>query len=207
MLGVQVSEGVRVLFTRGWCLSGAGKSSLFQAIFRLVERTSVDGEIRIDDVDISRLKLDYLRSHLSVIPQTPVLFSGTLRYNLDPFDAYTDDECLTALQAVLINHPAGLNTLVAEFGNNFSVGECQLICVARALLKPSKILLIDEATANVDHETDARIQQVIAEKFNDRTILTIAHRLNTVADSDRILVMDHGRVAQFDQPHRILQQL
>ena len=190
---------------------GAGKSSLFQALFRLVERSAVDGTILIDNIDISRIRLDHLRSHLSVIPQTPILFSGTLRYNLDPFEIYTDEECLAALEAVQLkhrvrNHSAGLSLPVAESGSNFSVGECQLICVARAILKKSKILLIDEATANIDHETDALIQAVIIDQFRDRTILTIAHRLNTVAKSDRILVMEQGRVAHFDVPRNILQQ-
>ena len=113
---------------------------------------------------------------------------------------------MKALEDVHLNHRVGLSTPVAEFGKNFSVGECQLICVARALLKRSKILLIDEATANLDHETDRLIQQVIVEKLSDRTILTIAHRLDTIANNDRILLMDQGRVAQFDVPNRILQQ-
>src|SRR3984957_20883239 len=181
---------------------GAGKSSLFQALFRLVERSAVDGEILIDDIDISRLRLDHLRSHLSVIPQTPVLFSGTLRYNLDPFEIYTDEECLAALEAVQLkhrvrNHSAGLSLPVAESGSNFSVGECQLICVARAILKQSKILLIDEATAHVDIKTDELIQQILREKFMNQTIITIAHRLNTVMDSDKIVIMNDGIIAEY----------
>lgn len=185
---------------------------MFQALFRLVERAAIDGEILIDNIDISRLKLEHLRSRLSVIPQTPILFSGTLRFNLDPFNIYTDEQCLKVLEDVqlnhrLITHPTDLNISIAEFGNNLSVGERQLICVARALLKQSKILLIDEATANVDWETDVLIQQIIANRFNDRTILTIAHRLNTIANSDRILVMDHGYVSQFDQTSEVLQTI
>lgn len=191
--------------------TGSGKSSLFQALFRLVERSCVDGEILVDDVDISRLTLNHLRSRFSVIPQTPLLFSGTLRYNLDPFEMYTDEKCLTALEAVQLkhlvrNHPDGLYLLVAESGSNFSVGERQLLCVARAILKESKILLIDEATANVDQKTDALIQAVIADKFGDHTILTIAHRLNTIAKNDRILMMEQGWVTKFDIPENILQQ-
>ncbi|CAF1377431.1 unnamed protein product [Adineta ricciae] len=141
----------------------------------------------------------------------PVLFSGTLRYNLDPSGIYTDQQCFDALDAVQLkhrvcNHPDGLYLSVAEYGSNFSVGECQLICIARAILKKSKILLIDEATANVDQQTDALIQAAMSERFCDRTILTIAHRLNTIAHSDRILVMERGRIANFDIPKNILDQ-
>ena len=184
---------------------GAGKSSLIQALFRLVDLSAISGTIMIDGIDIGRLSLNYLRSHLSVIPQVPILFCGTLRYNIDPFEQFSDDECLAVLESVQIkrlveNHPDGLRLLVAESGTNLSAGERQLICVARAILKRSKILLIDEATAHVDHATDAMIQEVIAEKFRDRTILTIAHRLNTVANSDRILMLQQGEVASFDVP-------
>ncbi|CAF1203015.1 unnamed protein product [Didymodactylos carnosus] len=189
--------------------TGAGKSSLFQAIFRLVERRSVDGQIVIDGFDIGSISLNHLRSRLSVIPQQPILFAGTLRYNLDPFEQFTDEQCLLALESVqlkhlVFDHPAGLHLLVAESGSNFSAGQCQLICVARAILKQSKILMIDEATANVDRTTDSLIQTVIADKFRDRTILTIAHRLNTVAKSDRIVVLHQGMVTDFDIPSNIL---
>jgi len=190
---------------------GAGKSSLFQAICRLVGRSSVDGKILIDDIDISRITLHHLRSCLSIIPQVPVLFSGTLRYNLDPFEIYTDNECLVALELVRLKHrisahPDGLYLPVIESGSAFSVGERQLICLARAILRQSKIVLIDEATANVDQETDRLIQSVILDKFHDRTILTIAHRLNTIAANDRILMMEQGRIANFDIPQNIFQQ-
>ncbi|CAF4035454.1 unnamed protein product [Rotaria sp. Silwood2] len=189
--------------------TGAGKSSLFQAIFRLIDRQSVSGQIFIDSIDINCISLYHLRSRLSVIPQLPILFAGTLRYNLDPFEQYTDEQCLLALESVQLKHivsnsPAGLHQLVAESGSNFSAGQCQLICVARAILKQSKILMIDEATANVDRATDSLIQNVIAEKFQNRTILTIAHRLNTVAKSDRIIVLHQGRVVDFDIPNNIL---
>jgi ABC-type multidrug transport system fused ATPase/permease subunit len=188
---------------------GAGKSSLFQAVFRLIDRGSVNGQILIDGIDINGISLHTLRSRLSVIPQLPILFAGTLRYNLDPFEQYTDEQCLLALESVQLkqivsNNPAGLDQLVAESGSNYSAGQCQLICVARAILKQSRILMIDEATANVDRTTDSLIQNVIAEKFHDRTILTIAHRLNTVAKCDRIVVLDQGMVADFDIPNNIL---
>ncbi|CAF4393198.1 unnamed protein product, partial [Adineta steineri] len=135
-------------------------------------------------------------------------FCGTLRYNIDPFEQFSDDECLTALEAVQLkqlvrSHPDGLHLLVAESGTNLSAGERQLICVARAILKKSHILLIDEATANVDHVTDRMIQEVIADKFRDRTILTIAHRLNTVVNSDRILMLQQREIVYFDVPINI----
>ncbi len=188
---------------------GAGKSSLFQAIFRLIDRQSITGQILIDGIDINAISLHDLRSRLSVIPQIPILFAGTLRYNLDPFEQYTDDQCILALESVQLRHivsnsPAGLHQLVAESGSNFSAGQCQLICVARAILKQSRILMIDEATANVDRTTDSLIQNVITEKFHNRTILTIAHRLNTVAKSDRIIVLHQGMIVDFDIPNNIL---
>lgn len=138
----------------------------------------------------------------------PILFCGTLRYNIDPFEQFSDEECVEALEAVQLKqliraHPDGLHLPVAESGTNLSAGERQLICVARAILKKSRILLIDEATANVDYATDRMIQGVISEKFRDRTILTIAHRLNTVVDSDRILMLQQGEVAYFGVPSNI----
>lgn len=188
---------------------GAGKSSLFKGIFRFIDRSRVDGEILIDDIDISRIPLDYLRSHLCVIPQQPILFSGTLRYNLDPFNHYSDEQCLRALEDVQLKqfvskNSAGLLMSIAESGGNLSAGQCQLICIARAIMKKSKILLIDEATANLDENTDELIQAIIADKFQDRTVLTIAHRLTTVVKSDRILVLDKGEIINLDTPNNIL---
>lgn len=190
--------------------TGAGKSSLFKGIFRLIHRSNIEGEILIDDIDISRVTLNHLRSHLGTIPQQPMIFSGTLRYNLDPFNHYSDEQCWTALEDVQLkqfvsSHPSGLLLLIGESGNNLSVGQCQLICIARAILKKSKVLLIDEATANIDQKTDEIIQEVIANKFQDRTVLTIAHRLNTVAKSDRIIVLDKGNIVNFDTTMHILQ--
>ncbi|UJR38401.1 hypothetical protein I4U23_031070 [Adineta vaga] len=189
--------------------TGAGKSSLFQAIFRLIEQQSTNGQILIDGIDISAISLHDLRSRLSVIPQTPILFAGTLRFNLDPFEQYTDEQCLLALEsvqlkAIVTNNVDGLHQLVSESGSNFSAGQCQLICVARAILKQSKILMIDEATANVDRMTDSLIQNVIKEKFHNRTILTIAHRLNTVAKNDRIMILHQGVIVDIDIPQNIL---
>jgi len=186
--------------------TGAGKSSLFQAILRLVEADS--GGIIIDDIETSKLGLQDLRSHLAVIPQSPTILSGTVRYNLDPFHQHSDASIWSALDACqlrgLVHSLGGLDGELAELGSNLSVGECQLICVARALLRPSKVLLVDEATANVDARTDALIQRVLRDKFADRTVIVIAHRLQTILDMDKIIVMSAGRVAEVGSPAELL---
>ncbi|CAF0930494.1 unnamed protein product [Adineta ricciae] len=192
--------------------TGAGKSSIFQALFRLTDKSTVTGQLLIDGIDISRISLRNLRSKLNVIPQSPVLFSNTLRYNLDPFRHYTDEQIWNALEAVqlkskIANLEDQLNTKVAEYGNNWSVGECQLICVARAILKPSQILLIDEATAHIDMKTDHIIQQIIRDKFRNYTILTIAHRLNTIIDNDRIVIMNNGIITNYGIPQQLLSHI
>ncbi|XP_053600633.1 ATP-binding cassette sub-family C member 4-like isoform X2 [Plodia interpunctella] len=186
--------------------TGAGKSSIIQALFRLAY---LEGTILIDDVDISTLGLHDLRKKISIIPQEPVLFSGTLRKNLDPFNNYPDSVLLNALYNVEMQMDLeGADMLyypVAEGGGNFSVGERQLVCLARAIVNNDRILVLDEATANVDAQTDALIQTAIREHFNHCTVLTVAHRLNTVIDSDKILVLDAGKLIEFDHPHKLLQ--
>ncbi|RZB40188.1 ABC tran and/or MMR HSR1 domain containing protein, partial [Asbolus verrucosus] len=187
--------------------TGAGKSSLISALFRLAP---IDGSIVIDDVDTKDISLNSLRSKISIIPQEPVLFSGTLRKNLDPFDEYDDDQLWNALEEVKLKTvvselPSGLTSNVSEGGSNFSVGQRQLLCLARAVVRSNKILILDEATANVDPQTDELIQTTIRRKFEDCTVLTIAHRLHTVMDSDKILVMDAGRAVEFDHPHILLE--
>ncbi|RMX50857.1 hypothetical protein pdam_00017257 [Pocillopora damicornis] len=187
--------------------TGSGKSSLGVLLWRLVEPEQ--GSMHIDDVDIRQIGLEDLRSRISIIPQDPVLFVGTVRYNLDPFKEHSDNEIWTALERAHLREtvdslPAQLMAPVSENGENFSVGERQLICMARALLRNSKILLLDEATASIDPETDSKIQDTIRESFKHCTLLTIAHRLHTVMDSDRILVMDHGKIAEFDTPAALL---
>ncbi|XP_063224295.1 probable multidrug resistance-associated protein lethal(2)03659 [Bacillus rossius redtenbacheri] len=187
--------------------TGAGKSSLIAALFRL---TSVEGSVLIDGVDTKTIGLHDLRTKLSIIPQEPVLFSGSLRKNLDPFDQYSDDVLWNTLDEVELKEvvkdlPAGLNHKMAEGGSNFSVGQRQLVCLARAIVRNNKILVMDEATANVDPRTDAFIQETVRRKFADCTVLTIAHRLLTVMDSDRILVMDAGSAVELDRPHVLLQ--
>ncbi|XP_055676629.1 probable multidrug resistance-associated protein lethal(2)03659 [Lutzomyia longipalpis] len=185
--------------------TGAGKTSLIGALFRMA---IVEGKITIDGADTANLSLHDLRSHLSIIPQDPVLFSGTLRDNLDPFGDFSDDELWKALNEVELKgiaaHQSGLDMPVKAGGNNFSVGQRQLICLARAILRNNRILVLDEATANVDPHTDALIQRTIKERFKTCTVLTIAHRLNTIMDSDRVLVMHNGVVAEFASPSDLL---
>uniref|UniRef100_A0A7S1NHE9 ATP-dependent transporter ycf16 n=1 Tax=Eutreptiella gymnastica TaxID=73025 RepID=A0A7S1NHE9_9EUGL len=187
--------------------TGAGKSTLLVALYRLSELTS--GTIYIDGVDISQVDLATLRQAISIIPQTPILFTGTIRYNLDPFQQRTDAEIWRALgQANLTDVvevlPGKLDFKVAEGGESFSVGQRQLLCLARALLRRSKILMIDEATANIDPSTDNLIQETIRTQFQDCTTITIAHRLNTIIDSDRVLVLSYGWMMQFDTPAKLL---
>ncbi|KAJ0181224.1 hypothetical protein K1T71_003309 [Dendrolimus kikuchii] len=188
--------------------TGAGKSSLINALFRLAK---IDGKIIIDGRDTSTMGLHELRSQISIIPQEPVLFSGTMRHNLDPFDEYPDQVLWRALEEVelkeaMMELPAGLSSRMSEGGGNFSVGQRQLVCLARAIVRRNRLLVLDEATANVDPQTDALIQTTIRNKFADCTVLTIAHRLHTVMDSDKVLVMDAGQMVEFDHPHNLLQK-
>ncbi|XP_054155714.1 ATP-binding cassette sub-family C member 2-like [Oppia nitens] len=187
--------------------TGAGKSSLTLALFRLIEPTM--GRIVIDGIDISQLGLHELRSRLTIIPQEPVLFSGTIRSNLDPFDKFSDDDLWSVLEQshlkeFVVSTDAGLDHPVTESGDNMSVGQRQLVCLARALLRHTSILILDEATAAVDVETDALIQQTIRQEFKSCTVLTIAHRINTILDYNRVLVLSDGRVAEFDSPDKLL---
>ncbi|XP_031660659.1 canalicular multispecific organic anion transporter 2 isoform X1 [Oncorhynchus kisutch] len=187
--------------------TGAGKSSMTLCLFRLLE--AAGGEITIDGVKISEIGLHDLRSKLTIIPQEPVLFSGSLRMNLDPFERYSDGEVWKALELshlnkFVSNQPAKLELECSEGGENLSVGQRQLVCLARALLRKTRILILDEATAAIDLETDDLIQSTIRTQFEDCTVFTIAHRLNTIMDYTRVLVLDKGQIAEFDTPTNLL---
>ncbi|CAL1528365.1 unnamed protein product [Lymnaea stagnalis] len=183
--------------------TGAGKSSLMLVLFRLVE--PCQGQIIIDGIDVSKLGLYDLRQKLTILPQDPVLFTGTLRTNLDPFGKSSDKDIWKALDHCHLKNfveklTEGLDFQVGEGGNNLSIGQRQLMCLGRALLRKTKILVLDEATAAVDVETDELIQKTIRSEFKACTVLTIAHRLNTIMDYDRILVLDNGMIVEFDAP-------
>jgi len=214
--------------------TGAGKSSLALALFRGLE--AEQGKILIDDVDIGLIGLQDLRESITIVPQDPTLFTGTIRSNLDPFNLFTDEDIFTALRRVqLIGAPSSttnpstpitpgfpdsptgtstpvtnknvflnLSSPVTESGNNLSQGQRQLLCLARALLKNPKVLMMDEATASIDYNTDSKIQETIRELKS--TIITIAHRLQTIVDYDKVLVLDKGHVVEYGHPHELLKK-
>jgi ABC-type multidrug transport system fused ATPase/permease subunit len=206
--------------------TGAGKSSIMTALYRLVELSS--GSISIDGVDVSKIGLTDLRSGLSIIPQDAVLFSGTLRSNLDPFNLHDDERLWDALKrSYLVERngpssiadgslPSGaqtptsiqgpkltLDSIIEDEGGNLSIGQRSLVSLARALVLDTKIIILDEATASVDFQTDRQIQETISTEFQDRTILCIAHRLRTIIGYDRICVLDAGQIAEMDTPSNL----
>ncbi|XP_025736505.1 ATP-binding cassette sub-family C member 2 isoform X1 [Callorhinus ursinus] len=187
--------------------TGAGKSSLTNGLFRILE--AAGGQIIIDGVDIASIGLHDLRKKLTIIPQDPILFSGSLRMNLDPFNNHSDEEIWKALELAHLKSfvsglQLGLSHEVTEAGDNLSIGQRQLLCLARALLRKSKILVMDEATAAVDLETDHLIQTTIQKEFSHCTTITIAHRLHTIMDSDKIMVLDNGKIVEYGSPQELL---
>ncbi|XP_078163873.1 putative ABC transporter C family member 15 [Carex rostrata] len=189
--------------------TGCGKSTFIQALFRIVEPRQ--GTIEIDNVDICKIGLHDLRSRLSIIPQEPTLFEGTVRRNLDPLNEYTDEEIWEVLDKCQLGDlirgcEKKLDSSVVENGENWSVGQRQLFCLGRVLLKRSNILVLDEATASVDSATDKIIQETIRKEFSDCTVLTVAHRIHTVIDSDLILVLSDGKVLEYDTPSKLLER-
>ncbi|KAF9282831.1 hypothetical protein BGZ68_005732 [Mortierella alpina] len=188
---------------------GSGKTTLLISLLRVVE--AAEGRILIDSVDVREIGLQDLRSKIAIIPQEPVLFVGTIRSNLDPFHRRTDQEIWAALDAVHLsdnikqNMPLKLETPIIENGRNFSLGQRQLFCIARAILFQSRILVLDEATSAVDIQTDLLIQETIKKNFANCTVLMIAHRLNTIIECDKILVMEDGRVVEFEHPTKLIE--
>lgn len=209
--------------------TGSGKSSLTMSLFRIAELSH--GKILIDDIDISKISLDCLRSSIEIVPQNPVLFSGKIRDYLDPLKEFTDEEIWIALDKchmrliilqlaansldttnttnttnTSLNGIQGLDAIIHDNGCNLSVGERQMLVLSRAVLKGAKILIMDEATASIDYETDAKIQQVLQNEFQSSTVLTIAHRIETILHCDKILVMSLGQVVQYESPKTLIQQ-
>jgi ATP-binding cassette, subfamily C (CFTR/MRP), member 1 len=187
--------------------TGSGKSSLINALFRIEKLRC--GRILIDGIDIASVPLQILRSRLGIIPQDPVMFSASVRFNLDPLGIHSDEELWEVLKRVemgdtISSFPSKLLEIVSEGGENLSVGQRQLICIARVLLRRPKLLVLDEATASIDNETDHIIQRMIRDQFADSTVLTIAHRLHTIIDSDKIMVLDQGKIVEMDSPDKLL---
>ncbi|KAI8552981.1 hypothetical protein RHMOL_Rhmol06G0309700 [Rhododendron molle] len=188
--------------------TGSGKSTLIQTLFRIIEPAA--GQIQIDGINISSIGLHDLRSRLSIIPQDPTMFAGTVRTNLDPLEEYTDEHIWEALDKCQFGDEVRkkegkLDSAVTENGENWSMGQRQLVCLGRVLLKKSKVLVLDEATASVDTATDNLIQQTLKQHFSDCTVLTIAHRITSVVDSDMVLLLDNGLIEEYDTPTKLLE--
>ncbi|CAG9762940.1 unnamed protein product [Ceutorhynchus assimilis] len=183
--------------------TGAGKSSVISALFRLY---NFDGIVKVDGIDTKQISLDYLRNKISIIPQDPLLFQGTIRQNIDPHNSYSDDDIWKTLDKVhMREHIDNLELTITDHGSNFSTGQRQLICLARAIIKKNKIVVLDEATANMDPDTEIFAQQAIDDNFKDSTVFIIAHRLHAVLHCDRIIVLDKGQIVEFDDPRRLLE--
>ncbi|KAI5396775.1 ATP-binding cassette sub- C member 8, variant 4, partial [Lathyrus oleraceus] len=187
--------------------TGSGKSTLISALFRLVEPSR--GDILIDGLNICSMGLKDLRMKLSIIPQEPTLFKGSIRTNLDPLGLYSDDDIWKAIEKCQLKEPISklpslLDSSVSDEGGNWSLGQRQLFCLGRVLLKRNKILVLDEATASIDSATDAILQRVIREEFEECTVITVAHRVPTVIDSDMVMVLSYGKLMEYDEPSKLM---
>ncbi|GMJ04421.1 multidrug resistance-associated protein 14, ATP-binding cassette C10 [Hibiscus trionum] len=207
-----VLHGISCIFEGGSKIgivgrTGSGKTTFISALFRLVE--PVDGEIIIDNLNICEIGLHDLRSHLGIIPQDPTLFGGSVRYNIDPLEQHTDSEIWEVLEKCQLREAVqakegGLNSIVVQDGSNWSTGQRQLFCLGRALLKRSRILVLDEATASIDNATDSIIQKTIRTEFDDCTVITVAHRIPTVMDCNMVLGISDGKLVEFDEPMKLM---
>ncbi|XP_042487305.1 ABC transporter C family member 3-like, partial [Macadamia integrifolia] len=188
--------------------TGSGKSTLVQSLFHMLEPTA--GQIHIDGINIFKIGLHDLRSRLSIIPQDPTMFEGTLRSNLDPLEVYTDEQIWEALDKCqfgdeIRKKEGKLDSSVTENGENWSMGQRQLICLVRVLLKRSKVLILDEATASMDTATDYLIQQTLRQHFSGSTVIIIAHRITSILDIDMVLLLDNGLILEYDSPAKLLE--
>ena len=187
--------------------TGSGKSTISLCLFRILEAYS--GKIYIDGVDISRVGLKKLRESITIIPQDSTLMDGTLRYNIDPVNCYTDKEITQVMKQIgfdyiLTLNKEGLDQKISENGSNLSIGEKQLICITRAILRKSRIIVLDEATASIDYKTEEIIQKALNEILASSTMICIAHRIKTVMNADKILVLENGEIMEFDSPNNLL---
>ncbi|VDM81163.1 unnamed protein product, partial [Strongylus vulgaris] len=183
-----------------------GKSSIAKGLLRLVEKA--DGDVFIDGVNIAELGLHELRSRITIIPQDPILFSSTLRFNVDPFNQFADSDIWVALEACQLKEMVlkqnGLYTEIEEGGKNISLGERQLLCLCRSLLEGGEILILDEATASLDYATQMLVNEVVRVHFRSATVITIAHKLETIGNCDRVMVIEDGIVVEYDTPENLL---
>lgn len=178
--------------------TGAGKSSIISTLFRLY---NYEGQIFIDDVEIKTLSLEFLRQHISIIPQDPIMFQGTIRSNIDPLQQYTDEEIWKTINKIqLKNIIPSLDLVITDNTSNFSTGQRQLICLARAIIRKNRIVVLDEATSNMDPETEFLIQKAIVENFSQCTVFIIAHRLQSILDCHKVIVMEKGEIMEYEDP-------
>uniref|UniRef100_A0A8I6WKU6 ABC transporter domain-containing protein n=1 Tax=Hordeum vulgare subsp. vulgare TaxID=112509 RepID=A0A8I6WKU6_HORVV len=187
---------------------GGGKSTLIQTLFRIVDPCI--GQVLIDGIDISTIGLHDLRTRLSIIPQDPVMFEGTLRSNIDPLDEYSDEQIWKALDCCHLGDEVRkkefkLDSTVTENGENWSAGQRQLVCLGRVILKRRRILVLDEATSSVDPKTDSLIQKTLKQQFAECTVITIAHRITSILDSERVILLNNGEIAEHDSPAKLLE--